>query len=103
MGATATGQASGWPRKVVERSILRTSTSTDWRMASRSRCSRFRRSVVSVSAAPSPKFHVSRGSFWRAASRISGRVTYLGGVMRATILRPEQGDNRRLDRAESRA
>src|SRR5437762_7628244 len=78
MGATATGQVSGTPRRLVRRSIARTSTRTFCWMARRSRWRRLRRSVRSVSAPPSPKFHASRGSRCLAARRISGRVTKRG-------------------------
>src|SRR5207245_710881 len=78
MGATATGHASGTPSSVEVRSTLRTSTSTFCWMARRSRWRRLRRLLDSVSAVPSPKFQWSRGSFSRAARRISGSVTNLG-------------------------
>ena len=78
MGANATGHESGSPSSVVERSMWRTSTSTFWRIARRSRLRRLRRIVVSVSEPPAPKFHTSRGSRARAARRISGSVTNFG-------------------------
>src|SRR5262245_23274859 len=79
MGATETGDESGTPRRLVPRFISRTSTSTFCWMASRSRCRRFRRRVVSVSAPPAPKFQASRGVHSWAALRISGNVTKRGG------------------------
>src|SRR5947199_385755 len=79
MGATDTGHARGTPRRLVRRSIWRTSTRTCCWIARRSRWRRLRRSVVSVSAPPSPKFHTSRGKRSRAARRISGSVTKRGG------------------------
>src|SRR2546425_851433 len=79
MGATDTGHARGTPRRLVRRSIWRTSTRTCCWIARRSRWRRLRRSVVSVSAPPSPKFHTSRGRRSRAARRISGSVTKRGG------------------------
>src|SRR2546429_980658 len=79
MGATATGHESGTPRRLVRRSIARTSTRTFCWMARRSRWRRLRRRVLSVSAPPSPKFHASRGRRALAARRISGSVTKRGG------------------------
>src|SRR5216110_3467288 len=79
MGAIDTGHARGTPRRLVRRSIWRTSMRTCCWIARRSRWRRLRRSVVSVSAPPSPKFHTSRGRRPRAARRISGSVTKRGG------------------------
>src|SRR5947207_15449577 len=89
MGATATGQVSGTPRRLVRRSIARTSTRTFCWMARRSRWRRLRRSVRSVSAPPSPKFHASRGSRCLAARRISGSVTKRGPESSVTSAPPE--------------
>src|SRR5260370_23861876 len=80
MGATPTGDESGTPRRLVRRSIWRTSTRTFCMIARRSRWRRLRRSVASDSLPPSPKFHASRGSRDLAARRISGRVTKRGGA-----------------------
>src|SRR5215510_7782436 len=74
MGAMPTGDESGTPSRLVRRSISRTSTRTCCAMASRSMWRLLRRSVVSDSLPPSPKFQASRGSRARAARRISGSV-----------------------------
>src|SRR5262249_27617298 len=74
MGAMPTGAESGTPRRLVRRSISRTSTRTFCAIARRSRCRLLRRRVASDSLPPSAKFHASRGSRARAARRISGSV-----------------------------
>src|SRR6266508_3578745 len=89
----AARQDSGMPRREVERSISRTSTRMSWRMASRSIARRFRFSVISVSAPPSPKFHASRGRTFLACFRISGSVTNLSVMVQydTASRRPGQG------------
>src|SRR6185369_13493167 len=73
------------------------STRTSWRIARRLIARRLRRSVVSVSAPPSPKFHASRGRTFLACFRISGRVTNLSVMAQYHTARGPSGQ---LERGE---
>ena len=81
MGATATGHDSGTPssaRAQVDLAHVDQHVLLDGQAIEVAAVAAL--ASLSVSAAPSPKFQWSRGSFSWAARRISGSVTNLGPV-----------------------